>query len=483
MWERWKVWLHRSSPSSPWDEHISAEVHRRSLESIQKVTTAFGHCVNAFLLSVFITLVGGAPLRLSEIQVWVIVAACPCLVIVRMMPTWLNRHTVHLWYGALLIGFSVFIATSTTISAERVWNHSNMLLPLRMLLSINYSNLPMILVFNSVYSTAATYSVANALNADDAVMIEGDVRLRIVVAFEIIWLIGLMYLSETFTASLRQEIVHQLRATCLQGEGTAMMHLLDAMCDVVVELDGEKRLVENSKSFTAMFALNPASDSRGSQLQDLMPLAEDRKAVDELLCAMSSNAEQVLPRIAHVTLCDSYGMRFKAELFLVHFKGLNLSSRFYVGIQESREVRVAALQQDRHGSHGGQAEEDAASLGSNVSDAASAGDSPPCKPLLHPHFKRTKQDAEVLSLMVAMVTWNFVVPPRRCCTYHAALDEVLRIVKPLMEGPCNSAFKPHFSAQCSECGILDDWNSESDSLQCSHCRQGNMTRDSRWSSL
>eukprot|EP00928_Gymnodinium_smaydae_P051011 TRINITY_DN3454_c0_g2_i1.p1 TRINITY_DN3454_c0_g2~~TRINITY_DN3454_c0_g2_i1.p1 ORF type:complete len:506 (+),score=61.57 TRINITY_DN3454_c0_g2_i1:70-1587(+) len=460
----WKRWRARHSEPSALDKYVSEQLERQLVSNIQDVTGVVAHAFNVFLCFTLFNISSSSQLRLTGIQLWAMIIMGACSTIGCIVPALVNSRTVHVWYAAFFLGCSFIIASSDPTDASEIMRHSTLLISARVLLSINYSNFPMIVVWNTVYCIAAVYAQTNAALVDDRVRLHGEI------AFEIGALLAMLYLSRTTITSLKREIRHQARATCLQTENSATTQLLDVMCDVVVELDSEKRIAEDSERFAAMFALNHTRGVKGTQLQDLMPLAEDRKNVDELLLSMSRSTERPDPRLAHVTLRDSYGTDFRAELFFVHCSGLDRSSRYLAGIQENRDAPVAKLRTScgsqrlsgppvasTYGRLQRNAGLDSGGLDAPRSDAnqSSLGDSP-CEPLLHPHFKRTTKEAQALSLMMAMVSWNFVVPPRRCCAYHAALEEMIRIAKPLEKETCKPRFKQDFSAQCSHCGILDE---------------------------
>eukprot|EP00928_Gymnodinium_smaydae_P030409 TRINITY_DN2262_c0_g1_i3.p1 TRINITY_DN2262_c0_g1~~TRINITY_DN2262_c0_g1_i3.p1 ORF type:complete len:543 (-),score=48.02 TRINITY_DN2262_c0_g1_i3:176-1750(-) len=481
--ERWKRWRARTLQKSLLDEYVSREVERQLLQGFQKFINASAHCIAPLLCSVIMSIRNGSQMRLSEAQAWLLVVGCSCSIFGGIVPSSVNARTIHIWYAAFLVGLTFFVYSSNGISAEKVWHTSNVTLPIRVLLSLNYSNFPIIVALNSIYTAASTYAIAITLNSEDVLFVDDTIRLNAVVLYELLTLCATLYFSRTSAASLRREALCKAQTTCLQGEGTAMTHLLDVMCDVVAKLDSEKRIAEHSERLAAMFAMHPKSQMVGSRLQDWMPRAEDREQVDDLLLSMSRDTNSADPRLAHVTLRDKYGTNFRAELFLVHFRGLDRSSRFYVGIQESRDVPVAELRTTREHPNNNNNNNNNNTESDFQSDASSL-EAVPSEPLLYPQFQRTKQDTKVLSLMMAIMTWNFIVPPRKCCAYHAAWDEVQRTVKPLMDGPCNANFKPDLSAQCSHCGVLDTWDNVRDSLQCSCCSsQRSMTRGALFSSL
>eukprot|EP00928_Gymnodinium_smaydae_P014961 TRINITY_DN15491_c0_g1_i1.p1 TRINITY_DN15491_c0_g1~~TRINITY_DN15491_c0_g1_i1.p1 ORF type:complete len:433 (-),score=69.76 TRINITY_DN15491_c0_g1_i1:122-1420(-) len=426
------------------------------------------------LCAIMINFNMGEKLRLTEGQVWLFILASLASLLGSMTPALVNKHTTHAWYAAFVLGLSFFIASSDSQSAERVWRYSCALVPLRMMLSLNYSRLAVVLVLNSVYAIAAVHAIATARSSGSASHFDEDVRMREVILTECLALFAITHLSRTAAASLWSETFHQTQVASLQGESSAMSNLLDVMCEVVVELDGDQRIAEHSHKFAAMLALNQDADTKSAPLQDFLPLEEEKRKVEDMLSAMSRNTRGAMPGLAHVTLRDSYGMRLRAELFCVHFRGLDKSSRYYVGIQESRDLPAMQMK-----SRAGQSNMAAGTVDANGPpgdpDTWSLGDSPRGD-LLHANFEPTPQQCEAMHLMSTVMAWNFRVPRGKCCAFHAAWDEVIKVVKPFSEGPCKMSFRPTMTVQCSNCHILDRWEDVGDSLECQCCGEQLMKR-------
>eukprot|EP00928_Gymnodinium_smaydae_P051009 TRINITY_DN3454_c0_g1_i2.p1 TRINITY_DN3454_c0_g1~~TRINITY_DN3454_c0_g1_i2.p1 ORF type:complete len:556 (+),score=60.05 TRINITY_DN3454_c0_g1_i2:72-1670(+) len=487
----WKRWRACTCETTAFDAYVLEQMERQLVSNIKDVIGVVAHAFNLLLCFTLFNIYSSSQLRLVDIQLWAVILIGACSTIGCIVPALVNRHTVHVWYAAFFLGCSFIIASSDTTNAYEIMRNSTMLISARALLSINYTSYHMVVVWNCVYCAAATYAKTNAALVGDSVRLRGEI------ALEVGALLAILYLSRTTVASLKREIQHQARATNLQSENSATTQLLEVMCDVVVELDGEKRIAENSESLAAMFAFNHTRGVKGTQLQDLMPFAEDRTKVDELLLTMSRSTGRLDPRLAHVTLRDSYGTDFRAELFFVHCSGLDRSSRYLAGIQENRDAPIAELRRNSssqipsgppvastYGCTQQNASLDNSESGAPPSNADHSGSADqPGEPLLHPHFKRTTEKAQVVSLMMALVSWNVVVPPRKCCAYHAALDEMNRIVKQFEQESCKPGFKQDFSAQCSHCGILDEWENVRESLQCPQCSRPSMTRGLRHTSL
>uniref|UniRef100_A0A7S4SUZ1 Protein kinase domain-containing protein n=1 Tax=Alexandrium monilatum TaxID=311494 RepID=A0A7S4SUZ1_9DINO len=98
--------------------------------------------------------------------------------------------------------------------------------------------------------------------------------------------------------------------------------------------------------------------------------------------------------------------------------------------------------------------DDTADDGSNLREMLNSVRSE--QPVLALPGKRATQDAVKRILAVnATLQWNILLPPGCCCTYHAAMTELLRIADELNCSGCNNIYAPFQNFQCSSCGVLD----------------------------
>eukprot|EP00928_Gymnodinium_smaydae_P086553 TRINITY_DN7079_c0_g1_i10.p1 TRINITY_DN7079_c0_g1~~TRINITY_DN7079_c0_g1_i10.p1 ORF type:complete len:534 (+),score=43.93 TRINITY_DN7079_c0_g1_i10:68-1669(+) len=484
--KRCRSWWNRALEKDPSDEYVDREVERYLVQNIQRVLLVSRHVSCVVISLVLFNTHIGEERTLSDIQVLLVIIGSVATTFGSTVEYLVNATTVHIWYATLLVFTGLFVLASDSQHAEVVQNWNLQIIPLRLMLSISYVRRPVVFIFNFLNSMACVYAFTRA----SSFCAEETARLFDMIQWEIVVVIGISYLSSTTESSLRAQIASTLKVTCLQGEGKAMMRLLDLVCDVVVELDCHQCMSEHSKRFSALLALGPTFNTKGVHLECLMPSADDRLRFREMLDSASTGINSV-PSVTHVTLRDGRGMRFQAQVFCVHFRGLRDSSRFYIGIQESQDVPVTNLEnvqnsrrsrRMRASSHNRTEE---VGIGSNAGDsqtsAIEAAESSELgvsvgKGLLHTHWQPTSYEGKRLGLMSSMISWNFKMDSHQCCAYHAACNEVLSVVASMKQEPCKVGFKTEFTAQCTNCGSLEDWNNVCDSLECPTCTQQGMTQ-------
>lgn len=77
-----------------------------------------------------------------------------------------------------------------------------------------------------------------------------------------------------------------------------------------------------------------------------------------------------------------------------------------------------------------------------------------------PTLPMTSSKARDVTVVAAMMRWNFEVRDDGCCTLHAAVRELNSCAKRLKERPCNKDFRPIATMQCTACGVLGDEEEE-----------------------
>eukprot|EP00928_Gymnodinium_smaydae_P086555 TRINITY_DN7079_c0_g1_i3.p1 TRINITY_DN7079_c0_g1~~TRINITY_DN7079_c0_g1_i3.p1 ORF type:complete len:533 (+),score=52.41 TRINITY_DN7079_c0_g1_i3:68-1666(+) len=483
--KRCRSWWNRALEKDPSDEYVDKEIERYMVQNMQRALFSGRHIFCAILCVVLFDTYNG-DLPISDIQVLLLMIVGVMTTFGNTVENLVNTTTVHIWYALLLLFTGSFVVADDSAHAALVQKWSLRLVPLRMLLSMSYVRCSVVFTFNFISSMACVYAYSRAT----PLCAEESARLSTMILWEMMIVIAISYLSSASESSLRAQIVSTLQVTCLQGEGKAMMRLLDLVCDVVAELDGQKCMSEHSQRFAALLGLSPIFNTKGVHLESFMPNADDRERFHQMLCSASAGVNSV-PSVTHVTLRDGRGMRFQAQVFCVHFRGLRDSSRFYIGIQESQDVPVTNLEnvqnsrrsrRMRASSHNRTEE---VGIGSNAGDsqtsAIEAAESSELgvsvgKGLLHTHWQPTSYEGKRLGLMSSMISWNFKMDSHQCCAYHAACNEVLSVVASMKQEPCKVGFKTEFTAQCTNCGSLEDWNNVCDSLECPTCTQQGMTQ-------
>eukprot|EP00928_Gymnodinium_smaydae_P056671 TRINITY_DN40003_c0_g1_i1.p1 TRINITY_DN40003_c0_g1~~TRINITY_DN40003_c0_g1_i1.p1 ORF type:complete len:528 (+),score=53.58 TRINITY_DN40003_c0_g1_i1:93-1676(+) len=485
IWERLRSWCTLTAEKDRMKEYVDREIDKHVVQSMRRVILVARHAFCIMLALILFNLLNGKALQLSDIQVLMIIVASVLVIFGSTVDYLVNRITVHLWYAFMLLGVTFFLVLSGPMGGALTLFASHFV-PLRLILSVNYLKIPSIFIINVICALVSVY--AN----DNNVYCEADVScLHMAIGREVLVVFAILYLSSMTETSLRSEILRTMQVTCSQGEGTAMMRLLDLVCEVVVELDSQECVSDHSEGFAAVFNISPGLNTKGYRLQTFMPHAADHERFEAMLRSTSAGVDAV-PSVMQATLHDSCGTIFKAEVFCVHFRGIGESSRYYIGIQETRDEPMTDLRQFRSAkrSRRPQVSSDNVQTGLNLHEiesnlsASESGESssvgaPSSETLLHQNWQRTTTNGKRLGLLSAMLSWNINVPQKKCCAYHAACDEVNRILSTMKRGQCIPSFKTDFSAQCSNCGNLDFWARVSTSLECKVCDQRTMSQGTR----
>jgi len=129
----------------------------------------------------------------------------------------------------------------------------------------------------------------------------------------------------------------------LLGENSATATLLNLMCDVVVELDANLKLVRQAPKLEAMLALH---STRAATLQQYMPNEVDQSRFQDVLCPEGLQGDVSMsyePGALHSTLRDSWGNHISVEMFYIQFRGPDLCLRTFVGLREFADQQLSDL--------------------------------------------------------------------------------------------------------------------------------------------
>mmetsp|Transcript_91301 Transcript_91301/g.263473 ORF Transcript_91301/g.263473 Transcript_91301/m.263473 type:complete len:402 (-) Transcript_91301:84-1289(-) len=360
---------------------------------------------------------------------------------------------------------------------------------LRLLISMGSLNLPVSMGWNIVTFLLTCYRYLQMpepklLLADGTHIV---VNVRVFVLVEAFAFSLVMVATAMNTGAVESEIRHQVSEAKLKGECAATTRLLELICDVVVELDGNFAIDEKAPRFAAMLCLNPAC-MRGTCLQDYMLHDEDKHRFEAQLAGAKASAEGSLPGVLHITFRDSCGTRISAEVFHVHFRNSDGEDRFLAGIQETPDYRpVADLRptspfgrlgassvagSEAFAARSGEESEVADDTGSAMGRRSSRSSSITNKCLLNRSCSRTTKRAEDLSLLGCLLTWNVAIRGSACCAFHCYVGEAQRSLTRLHSRRCIRNFCPVWEAQCEQCGLFALWDQppgERAALECGGC--------------
>jgi len=269
-------------------------------------------------------------------------------------------------------------------------------------------------------------------------------------------------------------------AATLEGQSRALTRLLNLMCDIVVELDRDLCLVEDSQHLSAFLTLGGRTTSlKGSKLQEFMAAEEDKQHFEQrLLGPMESESvseahSELLPGALPVKMRDSMGNILNMELFYTPCDILG-QRRFFLGLREQadepisqlpnfvrrqrrrsrsrRAVRAAGLARDSSAEQSSsvessQSEQDLESEGSETGDS----DVLQRVQLLDPRWQPVGEKGRILALLRALQKCNVRVKPTRCCPWHAAVASMKEVLSKFAGYQCVNDFTVAGNWQCACC--------------------------------
>lgn len=311
----------------------------------------------------------------------------------------------------------------------------------------------------------------------------------------------------------------------VRTERSAVRALLDTLCDVVVELNTDLRIVDRMSTLTTWLLHATSRSLRGCQLQDFMPMEEDRVAYMSLLHhgRPPDHASAAVSSV-RVRMRDSLNNTMHVELFPVKFAGSDGRPRHLVGLREFTDVLPVAPPRLRPEEDGptspSRSESSMCDLvetgsedstqsdfadGRNIAVSSACPPAPVChrptagtpsvswwerlhqdppeavrpdrqhtsssKGLVLPNLRETLPGAMQLSVVQMLMTWNVCQRRVSCCPLHATLYQLRCTMKVLERCPCAPRFRPWRGWQCPWCGVLDasDASFEDATGRCAVC--------------
>eukprot|EP00928_Gymnodinium_smaydae_P063185 TRINITY_DN4684_c0_g2_i2.p1 TRINITY_DN4684_c0_g2~~TRINITY_DN4684_c0_g2_i2.p1 ORF type:complete len:525 (-),score=46.58 TRINITY_DN4684_c0_g2_i2:458-2032(-) len=336
----WNSVRHRQSEKSRLDDEVEQEIIRLCTKNLMLYLTIMKHWIGATLVYLACRRMYGANLTLSYSQDCVFLAMFCILVGVSCITLRMNKYALQILVATVMVFLGVVTSTfRETYSSTCLWAFSLTTLVFRVLLILCHGSICTTLVWNSAYAARTLYMVYQARVAEENLCDRGSPAMRNICFCEAFILLFLVSLSKFVDHYYRTHIA----ATRLHGEAEASSRLLDLMCDTVVELDNDRCMSAHSPKLSALVALNETIDTKGFKLQRFMPLVEDKERFEDVLVASCGKQKGSFPSATHATLRDSFGSHFRVELYCVAFRDIDDHDRFYVGLQESRDVPLAEL--------------------------------------------------------------------------------------------------------------------------------------------
>jgi len=347
--------------------------------------------------------------------------------------------------------------------------------------SLTLGNVPMVTFWNLVSFLMSFSLVARESNPDPGIQISCFIVLEGLYAASAVCCAALA--SHAMWAQARKVI----EAKAWSGERSATQELLHLVCDAVVELNEDLRIVEDVPKFAAMVTPGPSGTVvRGAELQQYMAKEEDRQRFQQLMTTYADSDGSSLPKALHASLRDSLGNLVNVEMFYVHFQDIDLRRHYFVGIREFYDMPIPEMKNfpppNHH--HGLSTPSVARQILHESRRHAGIGSTPPSLPsssaaslqdgeLLAPELRKTERGAMLIAIVETMKSFNVPVPPSSCCRFHGAVSDLLSTAQQLTPLSCSARFGPRGVEQCNECGVLVK-EAKGEGAPCPTCGEGVM---------
>eukprot|EP00928_Gymnodinium_smaydae_P056965 TRINITY_DN4023_c0_g2_i1.p1 TRINITY_DN4023_c0_g2~~TRINITY_DN4023_c0_g2_i1.p1 ORF type:complete len:551 (-),score=56.56 TRINITY_DN4023_c0_g2_i1:172-1824(-) len=302
------------------------------------------------------------------------------------------------------------------------------------------------------------------------------------------------FFAITFAAWMRSRVLRDFREeiSCRVHdiENSACHSLLEHSCDVILRLDGDRKISDDSAAFRAMLMLDQSI--AGKDLQQFMPYDDDKERFqNRFLLAYRNTKSKVSCMNVHMR--DSTGTILCVEVMGVAFTDLDDMPSYMLGLREYSDAfpgalrdvprlrdescsRIRVREPTRLGTPavsapntiGNVSPSDLSRMDDESSNCSSSDAGLAVQRLAVPGRKATSETGRFVSLLSTMASWNVDVSKRPCCSYHACLFHVRRAVDAIAHSPCQVGFHDEASAQCAACGLLGSLSDEGACRSCGH---------------
>lgn len=402
-------------------------------------------------------------------------------VIISNKPKLTRGRLLGMWYSFLMLISCFAVATGNANSSQFLFVES-FLIPPRFMFSVAYGGTPLVAFWNAMYSLAFLVgyerSQGHTWPSQDGTW---SMLLQTIWQREALIFSTVVFAVYVTTEFLKTKARREIESKTLSGERSAMGELLNLVCDVVVELDGDLRIEHHAPKFAAFVTLQAHKDVQGMKLQQFMPFQEDSERFETSLRACTDGATGAL----HTTMRDSLSNKVQVEIFYVHFHDPDLSCHYFVGVREFTDLASPSAlspagafsnRSSRHKSthpharssptrpsevgeetkSGGSLNEDTSSLGTSLHTTSTLS-ATGTKGLRIPHMKQTLDPAKDMMLADLVLHWNFCTRMTTCCPWHSSLMELKRSLRRLEGRSCSKQFGADFLKevvyQCEACGV------------------------------
>mmetsp|Transcript_61063 Transcript_61063/g.176911 ORF Transcript_61063/g.176911 Transcript_61063/m.176911 type:complete len:619 (-) Transcript_61063:139-1995(-) len=262
---------------------------------------------------------------------WLIAQAALQIVstLVVTFPQVLNQQTLPLFHW-IIMGVLCFEASPlSTITSEDLMLLRPLLLILTLCCSAIFFRVRVNLFSNILFSACLIAGHGAKVPLDSGLSTLDLAQLEFNVLF---WKLALLYLCESL---MKASITREVEAKLGRCQLSAVLALLNMMCDAVVDLDSNLTFKDHPAKFAGMLMNTSPRSLQGESLAQCIFASEDRKRFQELVAAARDREDgRPAPSMLTVHLRDSIGNAVKVDLFHVPYWHVNGALEHLIGFRE-----------------------------------------------------------------------------------------------------------------------------------------------------
>mmetsp|Transcript_55814 Transcript_55814/g.150355 ORF Transcript_55814/g.150355 Transcript_55814/m.150355 type:complete len:448 (-) Transcript_55814:90-1433(-) len=150
--------------------------------------------------------------------------------------------------------------------------------------------------------------------------------------------VALIVISLAFEVSFISNARREVKERSMHGQRSAVASLLNMVCDAVVELDDELRMVADCLASSNALFHGQARGLLGKPLKQFV-VGADQLFYEEKMASQDESSTDAA-KMFHVRLCDAWGNSVPMELFHVPFRGMGGEILHLVGFKEHGDARA-----------------------------------------------------------------------------------------------------------------------------------------------
>eukprot|EP00928_Gymnodinium_smaydae_P046129 TRINITY_DN3072_c0_g2_i1.p1 TRINITY_DN3072_c0_g2~~TRINITY_DN3072_c0_g2_i1.p1 ORF type:complete len:540 (-),score=57.20 TRINITY_DN3072_c0_g2_i1:88-1707(-) len=443
-----------SCSSASRDELLSQKLAKRRLEAMSSVISTLAVMFSTVIMGISIRIAVGAGTVRSGPHL-------ACLLVASLASTCasyvfeLTSKLVELYYATMMITIAVFAWSSL---ADEFFVTFLTAYVIKLSLSIHFLNMRSVVLWNLVVLSVEVVHDAQHGIKDS----ERYVGLQLA-AFTLVIIVVTAGFKRWAISAARQEIY----ISNLKVENSASSSLLDLVCDVVVQVDSQLTIKHESLALKAMLMKTGGATTKGVPFTSFIADDQERQLFTWQLLAPRTVSEGKVGTF-RTTLSDSLRNRVSADIFFVAIEMDVDVVHYLLGVRELNERDVMGApsfplredsQEDKKKVKRSSSKKGTPSNYERADFNEAAGPSPPvASDNLHfPQLLLTSTNAQYISMLHCLSSWNVNVDSTTCCSFHAYVLAAKMVTSEFRKAPCDARFPSlaREGTQCQMCGMIE----------------------------